>query len=224
VTQDDSAGTGDLLLTDATGATYSLSSTGGTVKRKAGALQIEKCLTNPSATRFGCTPEDIAEFRAIRDATIPKYKEEMTARYSPDEARWARKPSVSAVESCAIVASRTVARYATLLPEKQIEILKKLLQLKSDDKPADYLALVNPKTLVVSYYVFDSCCIDSWCPRLEAEGIMINVYANEHQKIGKTQVKFNNGVWHKGKTSDIHSSWNATFYLTDLFRMRPCPL
>jgi hypothetical protein len=223
MTQDDST-TGDLLLVDTDGATHALSVTGGAAKRRDGALTIEKCLTNPSAKRFGCTPADIEAFKAIRDATIPKYKAEMTEKYSADEACWARKTSDAAVESCTQVAASTVERYSTLPSETQLAVIKDLLQISTDcKKPADYLALVNPSTLEVTYYAFDDCRIDSWCPQLKAAGINIEIYANATQKIGSTQVKFNNGVWHNGKTSDIHSSWNSTFYLTDLFRMRPCP-
>lgn len=226
VTQDDkTGGTGDLLLTSDGGETYALSITGGTAKRKAGGLLIEKCLTNPTAKRFGCTPEDIAEFKAIGCATVPKYKAEMTECYSADESRWpSRKKTKSAFEAQSIVAQKTVERFNTLSSDAQIAVFKDLLGIDGVGKPADYLALVHPKKMHVSYYIFDVCCIDTWHPKVTSDGVNIYMHANTSQKIGSTQVKFNNGVWHKGKTSSIHSSWNVTFYLTDLFRMKPCPL
>lgn len=225
VTQDDSAGcTGDLLLIDSTGATHSLSITGGKAKGRAAALTIEKCLSNPTAERFGCTAEDIAEFKAIGLATVPKYKDEMTAKYGAEETAWSRKPSAAAVEACADVAARTAIRYASFDAERQLAIFKDLLRIVGDGKPADYLGLVHPEKHTVSFYEFSACLVSAWAPRLEAHGIYIHFFADASHKIGTTQVKFNNGVWHKGKTSSIHSSWNATFNLTDLFRMRAVTL
>ena len=42
--------------------------------------------------------------------------------------------------------------------------------------------------------------------------------------ISGLQVKFNNGVYHKGKTSSLITSWNSTFFLSDLFTMTPLDL
>jgi hypothetical protein len=43
-------------------------------------------------------------------------------------------------------------------------------------------------------------------------------------EIGKTQVKFNNGVYHKGKTSSMLSSWNATCRMNKAFTLVPLTL
>lgn len=221
MTQDDST-TGDVLLVDDTGVSHSLSVTCGTVQKSG---TIKKCLTNPSAKRFGCTPADTKLFDKICEEAVPKYKAEMTKKYSENEALWKRKVSDAAIEACTMVAAHTVTRYESLPKQEQLNVIKGLLQIKDDGckKPADYLALVNKETLTVSYFAFDDCSIKSWDPQLKAEGYTIWIYANTEQKIGSTQVKFNCGVWHNGQTSSIHGSWNSTFYLTDLFRMRPCP-
>ena len=57
-----------------------------------------------------------------------------------------------------------------------------------------------------------------WTPTLIARGIYLD-FMNGTTKIGQTQVKFNNGIYHNGKASSISASWNAAFDLTDLFKM-----
>ena len=68
VTQDDGSGrTGDFLLLTSAGESLSLSVCEG--KPKKGGI-IEKCISNPTATRYGCTAEDLAAFDAIQARAV----------------------------------------------------------------------------------------------------------------------------------------------------------
>lgn len=217
VTQDDGAGrTGDLLLHTSAGEILSLSVCEGKPKR-GGA--IEKCLSNPSAKRFGCTAEDLAEFDAIQGRAVTAYKDDMTAAHGADETAWpSRVRTTIATDACAAVARTVAARFASFAAEKQRAIVDDLLRIEEGKKPADYLALVDKKTLAPRFYRFDVVSARAWAPTLVAEGIWLHV-ENAGARIGSTQVKFNNGIYHKGKTSSLHTSWNATFRLSDLFSM-----
>jgi hypothetical protein len=217
VTQDDGAGrTGDLLLHTSTGAVLSLSVCEGKPKR-GGA--IEKCLSNPSAKRFGCTAEDLAEFEAIQGRAVTAYKADMTTAHGADETAWpSRVRTTIATDACAAVARAVVARFASFPAERQRAIVDDLLRIEEGKKPADYLALVDKKTLTPRFFRFDVPAARLWAPTLVAEGIWLHV-ENAGTRVGSTQVKFNNGIYHKGKTSSLHTSWNATFRLSDLFTM-----
>jgi hypothetical protein len=52
----------------------------------------------------------------------------------------------------------------------------------------------------------------------------------EEKEIGYIQVKYNNGCWHysttkkRWETSSIHTSWNATAFMTRIFEVRPSTL
>lgn len=218
VTQDDSVGrTGDLLLHTSAGEVLSLSVCEGKPKRGGG---IEKCLTNPSAKRFGCTVADCAQFEAIQQQAVIAYKADMTAKHGDNEAAWpSRIRTTIATDACAAVARAVEARFASFPPTQRRTILDDLLRIENGKKPADYLALVDKKTLVPRFYRFDPpAATIVWEPTLVAEGIYLTV-KNAGASIGSIQVKFNNGIYNNGKTSSIHASWNATFRLSDLFAM-----
>jgi hypothetical protein len=217
-TQDDALGrTGDLILVTDTGAMLSVSVCEGKVKK--GGV-IEKCLTNPSARRFGCTPEDLESFKTIQAGAVVAFKAEMTAKYGAEESAWpSRVRTTVAADACSAVAAATAARFATLSDDAKAAVFTDLLRIENGLKPADYLALVDGKTLTVKFFRFDSAAVVGWTPRVVAEGIWLRLY-NGDVLLGSTQVKFNNGIYHKGKTSSLLSSWNSTFNLTDMFRMK----
>lgn len=218
ITQDDTVGrTGDLLLHTSADEVLSLSVCNGKPKR--GGV-IEKCLTNPSAKRFGCTAADCAQFEAIQQQAVLAYKADMTAKYGGEEGAWpSRVRTTVATSACAEVARAVEARFASFSATQQRAILDDLLRIEDGKKPADYLALVDTKTLVPRFYRFDAPAVaPAWEPTLVAEGIYLTV-KHAGAPIGSIQVKFNNGIYHKGKTSSIHASWNATFRLSDLFTM-----
>lgn len=219
ITQDDDAGrTGDLLLHTTDGEALSLSICEGKPKRGGGG--ITKCLTNPSAKRFGCTTEDCVRFDAIQQKAVIHYKAYMSTKYGDAESAWpSRIKTDIATEACASVARAVQERFASFPAARQKEIIQDLLRIEDGKKPADYLALVDKQTLMPRFYRFDIPPATPWEPRLVAKGINL-IVENAGKPIGSIQVKFNNGIYHKGKTSGIHSSWNATFQLSDLFTMR----
>lgn len=215
-TQDDSVGTGDFQLVTSSGI-KTLSVCEGKVKRNG---KIEKCLTNASARRFGCTEEDIGEFKKIEAEAVVSYKSWMSHAYGADESAWPARVRVPvANEACSRVASAVAARFGGLDASKQEEICKDILRIDGMSKPADYLVLVDVqhKTKSLSYFSFGEDLND-----LPLHLVANSIYLEFHRGetcVGKTQVKFNNGVYHKGKTSSLCSSWNAVFTLNELFKM-----
>jgi len=221
-TQDDSVGTGDIVLLTSDDKRLTVSICQGTVKRD---TSVEKCLTNPSSTRFGCTKEDIEEFKRIEKDAVVDYKAFMTVKYGEDEAVWpSRIATTVATDACSKVSAIVEKRFTSFTEDEKKTICTSILQIKDNKSPADYLAVVNKETNIVQYFQFDQVpSVNTWSPRLIANGIFLEFY-NGEKFIGKTQVKFNNGVYHKGKTSSICTSWNSTFLLTDLFKLKPITL
>jgi len=221
-TQDDSVGTGDLVLLTSDDKRLTVSICQGTVKRD---NSVEKCLTNPSSTRFGCTKEDIEEFKRIEKNAVVDYKAFMTDKYGNDEAVWpSRIATTVATDACSKVSSIVETRFTSFSEDEKKAVCTTILQIKDNKPPADYLAVVHKETNTIRYFQFDQIpSVNTWCPRLVANGIYLDFY-NGEKFIGKTQVKFNNGVYHKGKTSSICTSWNSTFLLTDLFKLKPITL
>jgi hypothetical protein len=217
VTQDDGAGrTGDFLLLTSTGESLSLSVCEG--KPKKGGV-IEKCISNPTATRYGCTVEDLAAFDAIQARAVVEYKAEMaTICKTTDESAWpSRVKTKAAVAACSEVATAVASRFASLSGEAQLACIADLLRIEDGKKPADYLAFVDGKTLIPRFYRFEAPTVP-WAPTIRAKGIDLLV-ENDGKIIASTQVKFNNGVYHKGVESSIRTSWNATCCLSELFTM-----
>ena len=265
VTQDDGVGrTGDLVLRTDSGASLSLSVCEGAVKKRTGA--IEKCLSNPTARRFGCSDADMEHFKTIQARAVEAYKTELAAKYGTDEASWpSRVATKTAIAACSEAAAYCAERFALLDDAARCTIVEDLLRIDGGAMPADYLSLVNGVTMKPTYFRFEApkyatstapsvhvevvsesvpapvcidtvvapdsvsvpVCIDTmvvpaaiWAPTIVADGIYLRIKHGEHI-IGSTQVKFNNGVYHRGKTSSICSSWNATFNLRDMFTMSP---
>lgn len=218
ITQDDSVGrTGDLLLHTDKGIVLSLSICEGKPKRDG---EITKCLTNPSAKRFGCDSEDIKHFVEIEQQAVKDYKEYMTANYGSDETKWpSRVKTTIATEACTKVGRAVQERFVSFDKTKQRKIMEDILRIEGGNKPADYLALVDKNTLEPRFYKFESMEPTIWEPTIEAVGINL-IVKNSGISIGSIQVKFNNGIYHNGKTSSIHTSWNATFQLSKLFKMK----
>lgn len=221
VTQDDGSGrTGDFLLLTSAGESLSLSVCEG--KPKKGGI-IEKCISNPTATRYGCTAEDLAAFDAIQARAVLDYKAEMGKKYGTEESAWpSRIKTKAAIDACTEVAASVASRFAGLSGEVQRTCLVDLLRIEDGKKPADYLAFVDGKTLIPRFYRFETPTV-TWAPTLRADGVFL-LLENGGKIIASTQVKFNNGVYHKGVESSIRTSWNATCCLSDLFTMTAIPL
>jgi hypothetical protein len=221
VTQDDKdGGTGDLVIILADGNEKSISVCEGAKKANG---NIEKCITNPTCKRFGCTDADIDRFKDIQKAAVVSYKAEMAAKYGANEASWpSRVVTKAACDATSSVASITGAKFNGLSDDQKLTIMKDLLRVTdASSKPADILCLVDEKCK--SHHFFDIKGLASgctWSPRLVVEDYWLNMYLGDAY-IGRTQVKFNNGVYHKGKTSSLTSSWNATAVMNKVFDLTP---
>lgn len=215
VTQDDSQGTtGDFILITDTGQELRLSVQEGIQKRDG---RIKKCLTNPTIDRFRPRGLNKDNINQIHNDAIEMYKQEMTLKYGNNESIWARKTSQAAIDACTKIASIVSEHIPS---EYYKDIVEDLLHISNDETPADYLAMVNKKTYSCKFYRFAECIITEWDPIIRANSIYLDIYANQSQRIGRVQIKFNNGIWHNGKTSSLINSWNAVFNLTDVFRMQ----
>lgn len=221
-TQDDGDGkTADLIAITDSGAQLGISICGGTIRKDS---RVEKCLTNPSAARLGATKTDITAIKALQAQAVTDYKAYMTATYGPSEEAWPERQKTDVAVTAATGAARITAdRFATLSDEQKIAIFRALLRIDDvSTKPADYLACATDvKTQML--YKFGEPIFPRWEPRIVADGIWLHLY-NCDTVIGRIQVKFNNGVYHKGKTSSLCSSWNFTVNLCDIFALRPVPL
>jgi hypothetical protein len=225
VTQDDGdGGTGDLVLVLADGTEKSISVCEGK-KKKDGS--IEKCLSNPTCRRFGCDDSDVQQFKQIEAAAVIAYKAEMLEKYGADEAAWpSRKSTKAACDATSSVATATCAKFMGLSDVRKTEIMKDLLRVsvEAGSKPADPLCVVNDKcTTHLLYEIRGVAAGCVWTPRLVVENYWLNMYLGDVY-IGRTQVKFNNGVYHKGKTSSLTNSWNATAVMNKVFDLVPLAL
>lgn len=224
VTQDDNdGGTGDLVIVLADGQEKSISICEGTKKRDG---NIEKCISNPTCKRFGCDDADVERFKTIQKSAVVAYKAEMTTKYGVNEASWpSRVITTAACDATSSVASITGVKFNALLDQQKLSIMKGLLCVTdSTSKPADILCLV--KTSCKSHCFFEIKGLAPgcrWAPRLVVDGYWLNMYLGDAY-IGRTQVKFNNGVYHKGKTSSLTSSWNATAVMNKVFDLAPITL
>ena len=217
ITQDDSARrTGDFLLHIEDGAVLSLSISEGKQKKNG---EIKKCVSNPSAKRFGCVDDDMKKFKVIEQNAVPKYKAYMKEKYGIDETKWPHVATIADVDACTEVALAVAERFTSFSREIRTHIIDDFLCMEDGNKPADYLALVDKTNLVSQFFRFDRLTTDTaWEPTLVAKGVNL-IFENAGKKICSTQVKFNNGVYRKGKTSSLRSSWNTTAFFTDLFNM-----
>lgn len=214
-TQNDEVGTGDFLLKVVGNRDISISvSDDKKSKRK-----LQKCEFNTSAKTFGCGDEDIEEIKRIAERAVDAYKEEMAGKYGKDETNWARRRSDTAVHSCSEVAKLVAQVFNSKTLGERIGIGKKLLRINKYKKPADYIALINPtaKNTVV-LYKYGKQKIGCRNFSLVATGIYLDLYSDDVWGC-RTQVKFNNGIWHKGKTSSLTSSWNVTVFLEEIYDM-----
>lgn len=224
-TQNEADGaTGDLIVILDNGEERSFSITEGAVKRDG---SIEKCLSNPSCKRFGCDDEMISDFNAKASQTVTAYKTEMAAKYGPVMDSWKPREKTRAREECiAYIASKTCMSFNARDQTSQATILEDILQVKDGPKPADYLVLISTNLKKASFWSFGSLKITPSEYNMSVCGDNMEVvHKTTGDVIGKTQVKFNNGVWKKDKkdgkwkTSSATSSWNAKFVLNKVFEM-----
>ena len=216
VTQDDSDGnTGDIVLCLDNGTERSISVFSGKVTQNG---SIEKCLTNPTCSRYGCTDGDKEKFKDIASQAVVDYKKEMTYEYGSNEDTWNRKPSKTAVTATATVAAITAARFNSLPVAERLAHFMDLTRTNNNGKPADLLCVVNKNCKKYSLLNIVKSNITSGDVSLRADSFWLYMSVDGNELV-KTQVKFNNGVYHKGKTSSLTTSWNATCYMNKVFTL-----
>jgi hypothetical protein len=226
VTQNDAIGnTGDILLVTDDNCHLSVSITLGLTRTKKGT--IEKCLSNPSANNFKIGEEGRSYIKKTAEDAVIAYKAAFSKDYGEDETKWpTRKPTTIAKNACSSVASYVETQFKSLAEKDQTDIFRTVLQIDNASQlPADYVLGVKKgkQKWTLSCYKFESIACETWKPRIVADGIWLRLY-NDANEIGKVQVKFNNGVYHKGKTSSLFSSWNCNVCLSSVFKMRSVKL
>jgi hypothetical protein len=223
-TQDDGDGkTADVIAVTASGEEKGISICGGKQRNDG---KIAKCIINPSAKSLGATPEDVAAYDARAVCAVTEFKADRIAKYGADESVWpTRKETVAAVTAASDAALIAESRFTSLPSERKIAIFQYLLHIDEvSAKPADYLAIADPDmTKPNNFYKFGDPVFPRWEPRIVAKGIYLDLY-NCDRIVGRLQVKFNNGVYHKGKTSSLYSSWNFTVNLRDIFDLKGVPI
>lgn len=216
VTQDDGYGdTADKIYVMEDGSELGESIEGGKPFDK-----LEKCISNPTCTRFGCE-QLIPQFKKIAEQAVVDYKAEMRLKHGDSEEGWpSRVKTKAALDACTKVAILTAENFNALPEEERQRRMSDILRCEQGKLTADFLRMVNKGCTESKLYKLTQKSIDRCNPTLKVNGVFLDMYL-DNKKIGQTQVKFNNGVYHKGKTSSIYTSWNATAYLTCLFDLTP---
>lgn len=222
--EDDKADTADKIFILEDGTELGESITGGSLQE---ATNLKKCISNPTCSRYGCTPADIAIFKKIGADAVELHKAEMRAAHGDDQEMWpSRIQTKAAIKAQADVAALTAGIFNALPVDNRIACMEDILKLKKDTLTADILRIVNNDCTKSESYYLSQRDLNKEKPKLVAEGIFLKMFLGDVE-IGSTQVKYNNGCWHKNKkkdrweTSSIHSSWNATAYLTKVFDLKP---
>lgn len=182
--------------------------------------KLEKCISNPTSKRYGCE-QLIPQFKRIAEQAVGNYKAEMTAKYGADESAWpSRVKTKAAIDACHEVAVLTANNFNALPEEERRTRMGDILKCEDGKLTADILRMVDKGCTKSTSYRLAQKDISKANPTLKVNGVFLEMYLDT-VNIGQTQVKFNNGVYHKGKTSSIYTSWNATAYLTTLFTLTP---
>jgi hypothetical protein len=215
-TQDDSEGTGDLILITDTDEEIKISITEGAASKP---NNVSKCLTNAGAPRFGCTDEDIKAIKLLENSVSKADKDaEMIIKFGEDKTKWKKKAKTdTAITPCVEVAKLYETRFNSLSSEDKRRIMNDVHWLCK--KPADYIAFVNKKNWQIRFFkVKDNCAInkDTWNPTIKISSVFIETY-HEEKQISKTQVKFNNGV------GTSMRKWNLVADLNYLFNIEYIP-
>lgn len=223
VTQDDSDGaTGDVMLCLQDKREISLSIF---VSKVASDGSIQKCLSNPTCRRYGCTEDDVSAIKQTAGSAVLQYKREMALKYGADEKKWpSRVVSTAAKDACSTVAAQTAMRFNSLPSNERLLRFRDLIRTTTTaGKPADMLGVVRKDCKGLWLFNIDKSNVEDGNITLRAEGSYLHTSVDGID-MGKTQVKFNNGVYHKGCASSLHSSWNACCYMHKVFSMTPVDL
>lgn len=206
---DGDGGTGDLILICQDEREFSISVTG-----KINVKKIEKCLTNPSCRRLGCSDAEMALIKEIEKAAPAQLEQELIGKFGADRNTWPstkRLVTTTATSSANRAAQITVDRFNALPAEEKRRVMNDVHHLER--APADYLCIVSRNKLIYYHFGAPTMDKDTWIPRAIVRGIYIDVF-HEEKQISFTQVKFNNGIG-----SSLRSSWNLNAMLTNLYNM-----
>lgn len=221
--EDDESDTADKIFILEDGTKLGVSISGGSLQE---AEKIKKCISNPTCKRYGCSDADIATFKKIGTDGVELHKAEMKAAHGDDQEKWPKRiQTAAAIKAQSEVAALTAGIFNALPEEKRIACMEDILKLKENTLTADILCIVNNECTKSDSYYLSQKDLSKNQPTLIAEGVNLKMFLGDTE-IGSTQVKYNNGCWHKNKkgkweTSSICSSWNATAYLTKVFDLKP---
>jgi hypothetical protein len=161
-------------------------------------------------------------------ATKQPFIDEMTKR-CPDSSQWKYlkgndAKTLAAQNTCSTIAQETVVKFSEFSRAEQEERIQDIMRIKSGP-PADYSAVVSENLESIRVFKICSIKVDTSHITLRACGIYIEFVGSDNKVIGKTQVKFNDGVWRehkdgKWKSSSVHTSWDSVCNLTDIFDMK----
>jgi hypothetical protein len=227
VSQDDAHGdTADKIFVLETGEEK-----GESIVGRISLQNIKKCISNPTAKRLGCTQEDIALFNQIAKDAIEPHCQEMRTLYGPETAWPSRVKTQAALQAQQRVALLTAERFNSLTEDDRRARMDDLLKSKPGTLTAHRLRVVDMHCTASRAYDLVQKDLTRGNPRIVADGVFLRMYWSqeqdqEHQEVGYIQVKYNNGCWHystkkkRWETSSIHTSWNATAFMTRVFLLQ----
>ena len=212
VTQDDKYGdTSDKIFILNNGTEVGESIVGGSSSEIS---KLKKCIQNPTSKRYGCE-HLIPQFEHIAEKARGDYKNEMTRKYGEDQTKWHRKKSDAQIGACSEVAYIVAQTFNNLPEDERKNRMIDLLRCKDNKVTADLLREVSKDCKSSKSYVLKNKDVKKTNPTFVADGIWLKMFL-DNIEVGKTQVKFNNGV-----NSSIHTSWNTTAHLSKLFDLMP---
>ena len=206
VTQDDTTGgTGDIILITYDKKELSISIREGSMPRN----NILNKVVNPSCSKYGCSKENEKSIKEIEKESLNEY----TTKYGSDKDKWPkREKSPIMISACNKVVDIYVKQFDMYEAEEKRNIMNSIHYI--NDKPADYICLVNKKFTSATYLRIGNCKInkDTWIPFIKTNSVFISIFDKE-LLVSRTQVKFNNGI------GTSMRKWNVSLVLSNLYEI-----
>jgi hypothetical protein len=206
VTQDDNdGGTGDIILISNNKKELSISIREGSMPRS----NILNKVVNPSCSKYGCSKDDEQSIKDIEKESLKEYIE----KYGSDKDKWPKRGKTTiAVDACKKVVDIYEKRFDTYKEEEKRKLMNSIHHI--NEKPADYLCLVNKKFRSSTYLHIGDCKInkDTWIPFIKKNSVFISVF-DKDILVSRTQVKFNNGI------GTSMRKWNVNLVLSNLYEI-----
>jgi len=201
---DDTGGTGDIILITEDKKQLSISIRGGSMPRN----NILNKVVNPSCSNYGCLEEDVESIKAIEKESLIKYKK----KNGDDKSKWPKREKKCSIK---IGASQEVSKlYEKRFDTYDVETKRKFMNPihHINKKPADYICLVNIKFTSCGYFRIGQCKInkDTWIPRIQTNSVFISVF-DKDILVSRTQVKHNNGI------DSSMRKWNVNLVVSNLY-------